>query len=125
MSKPASTPKRINFRAVLILTGATVTLALLVYGLHAFQVQRTASGLRDQADLFKQAGQHDLALATLEQYLGLVPEDNEALAKLGFWLDERAKSPSQKSRAFLILKHALRRDEQQVDVQRKVAQLAI
>src|SRR5262245_64427947 len=112
MTKPKKTPKKqINLLAVVILTVGTILLGGLVYVAHEVQVQRTAGGMREQADVFRAQGENDLAVKALRQFLGMVPEDNEALGKLGLWLEESAKTPLEKVQAYLVLKQAVRRDQ--------------
>lgn len=125
MTRAADQPRQLNIRAVIILTIAVIAVSVTVYFVHGYQVQRTAVGLLDQADVFKNKGANDLALNSLHQYLGLMPDDTDALAKYGLWLDEAARTPLEKGRAFLVLKQVLRRDEQRTDVQRAVARLAV
>ena len=116
--------KRLNLKAVCILTIAVLAVGGGSYVLHAWQVQQNAAGLLDQAHQFKQDAKGDLALKSLEQYLGMTPEDNEALVLLGDWLDEEAKTPLQKYRALLVLKNSLRREDSR-KVRGKVARLEV
>src|SRR4051812_3535884 len=112
MTKPKTPRKQINLKAVIILTAATVALGGLLYVAHAVQVQRTAVGLREQADLFKEQGKGDLAVKALFQYLGMAPDDNDARTKFGFWQAELAKTPPEKLYALLVLKQAARHDQE-------------
>ncbi len=110
-----------------------------VHFLHAYQVARNAGVLLDQADQARQdadkaknAGDavktnDSLAKAAdyLSRYLGFHPDDAGAVAKLGLVLEEQARSPSQKQRAFLVLDKAVRLDPGRADVRRRLADLAV
>jgi cellulose synthase operon protein C len=119
-----------------------VAFGILVIGvhfLHAFQVTRNASVLKDQAqqaqqqaDEAKKAGDSDKATEALGKaagyygrYLGFHPDDADALGRYGLLLNELAKSPLQKQRAFLVLEKAVRLDPTRDDVRRKLVDLAV
>ncbi len=123
---------------------AVVLVAVVVFGvgvhfLHAFQLKRNASVLKDQAeqaqkqaDEAKTAGDSVKAAEALGKaadyygrYLGFHPDDPEALAHYGLLLNELAKSPLQKQRAFFVLEKAVRLDPARDDVRRKLVDLAV
>ena len=84
--------KQVNGRALLILL-----LVLLVglggtYLVHGFQVRRNAGGLLEQAGLTEGDADKIQAISYLEQYLGLMPGDSEATAKLALLLSEQTKN---------------------------------
>jgi tetratricopeptide (TPR) repeat protein len=125
-------------RAAVVLV-AFVILAVCVHFLHAFQLTRNASVLlnqgeqaQKQADEAKNAGDHDKAAEALGKaadylgrYLGFHPDDADALARYGLLLNELAKSPLQKGRAFFVLEKAVRTDPARDDVRRKLVDLAV
>ncbi|HBI44281.1 MAG TPA: hypothetical protein DDY78_15730, partial [Planctomycetales bacterium] len=116
-----------------------VVLAVGVHFLHAFQVTRNASVLKDlaeqaqqQADEAKKAGDADKADKSLAKaadylgrYLGFHPDDPDVLARYSLLLNELAKSPLQKGRAFFVLEKAVRLDPARDDVRRKLVDLAV
>ncbi len=128
---------RLGRSAVLLVVLALT--AVGVHFLHAYQVARNAGVLLDQADQARQeadaakkAGNaakaaDSLAKAAdyLGRYLGFHPDDAGAVAKLGLVLEEQARSPLQKQRAFLVLDKAVRLDPTRADVRRRLADLAV
>ena len=128
---------RLGRAAVLLIALALAGVG--VHFLHAYQVARNAGVLLDQADQARQdadkakkAGNaakaaDSLAKAAdyLGRYLGFHPDDAGAVAKLGLVLEEQARSPSQKQRAFLVLDKAVRLDPGRADVRRRLADLAV
>jgi tetratricopeptide (TPR) repeat protein len=116
--------KRVNVKAIVILTGGAVLLSAGVHFAHSFQVKRNAQGLSEQAALLEQEGKLGEATGYLGQYLGMVPDDTDALARLGLLLDQLAKSPRARMRPFFLLEQVLRRDGQRQEIRRKVARIA-
>src|SRR5437879_2236312 len=108
--------QRVNGKAVLILLGGAAVLGVAVHFAHGYQVRRNAHGVLEQAELAE--AENDLARATayLEQYLGLAPGDNDALARLGVLVDRQAKTAKARARAFYLLEQVLRRDGSLTDV---------
>jgi cellulose synthase operon protein C len=117
--------KRVHRKAVLILVGVLVVAGAGVHFLHRYQCKRNAHELFDQAMQMEKEGRLGEGVNYLEQYLGLVPSDTEALAKLGFWLVRDAKSDRVRLRAMMVLDQVLRRNSARSDVRREVAGLAV
>jgi cellulose synthase operon protein C len=122
--------KRVRVKPVIILVALAAILGTSAHFLHAFQVQRNASWLYDEALKMNKEGQRAQALDYLEQYLGLVPLDNDALANHGLWLGKDTKNYRVVRRAFEELSTVLRRkpklkDVRLEDVRLEAARLAI
>ena len=108
--------KRVRVKPVLILVALTAIICTSVHFLHAFQLQRNASWLYDEALKMNKEGRHAQALDYLEQRLGLVPLDNDALANHGLWLAKDRKNSRVVRRAFEELSTVLRRKPELKDV---------
>ena len=81
-SRAGNQPRRVlNFRFVIVLLVATVTVTAAVYGLHFFQVRRTAQLWLKLAEESEEKGQWDEAVFHLDRYLKLRPDDEEAKAR--------------------------------------------
>ena len=73
-----------------------LVLGLVLFGggvhlVHALQVKSNASGLRHQADLAEEEERLADVQKYLQRYLAYVPDDVEAMARLGLTLDKLAK----------------------------------
>src|SRR5262245_42707293 len=119
--------KRINFRFALYLTLTIAVLATGTHFLHAFQVRRNASSLRDRAHQFREQGDLEKTADCLSQYLGLNPSDVDGMAEYALLVanDELAKTPQSRFRALLSLEKVLVRDPERQDVRRRAAQVAM
>jgi predicted Zn-dependent protease len=116
--------KQINLKAVLILAGSLIGLGVGVHLVHGVQLRRNAGALLEEADRQEKEGQGKQAAATLKQYVGFVPEDNNARARLALLLNKLAARPREKIVAFLALDDVLRRDPNLPELRRKAAALA-
>ncbi len=117
------------------LAGLLVALAVLgsaVHVLHAFQVRRSARGLRDRAARARDEGHLGRAADYLQRYLGYEADDNDALADYGFLLERlaadpfrRREWPDARDRAFYAFEQVLRRDASRADVRRRLVGVAM
>ncbi|MBM4070086.1 MAG: tetratricopeptide repeat protein [Planctomycetes bacterium] len=118
--------KRLNGKALLILSLALLLLGGGIHFLHAFQVKRNAGGLLEQAAHEESQGNDRQAADYLRQYLGFDPADADVLAKYGLLLNKLAHNSFRaRADAFRILEHALRRSPDRQDIRREVARLAL
>jgi tetratricopeptide (TPR) repeat protein len=117
--------KRVNLRAVLILAGCLVGLAVSTHLLHGWQVHRNAGGLLEHADKLERQGRLAEAADQLEQYLGLRPFDTDALARQGLLLSRLARTDGDRLRPLRILQQVLHRDGRRQDVRREAVGLAL
>jgi tetratricopeptide (TPR) repeat protein len=116
---------RVNVKAVIILLGTFAALAVGIHFLHAYQVKRNAGEVYAQALAMQEEGRLAEAVDYLDQFLGLAPGDNEALARLGILRDDLAKTPRARARAFIILEQVLRREADRNDIRRRVVRIAL
>ena len=93
--------------------------------MHEYQLNRNAISLRNKAYEAYDDDRVDAAIRHLQRYLGFVPHDAEALAKLGMWSYETAKSPQSRQKAFLKLDQALRENDRRDDLRRLAIRLAV
>src|SRR5262249_27788885 len=99
--------RTLNARLFACLLAAVLILMIGVHFLHAFQLQRSARGLLEQAieaDAPKKA---------------VVPKDVDALARFALALDKK-KADRDRIRALLVMKQVLRLDENRNDVRRRL-----
>jgi tetratricopeptide (TPR) repeat protein len=116
---------RVNARAVVILLLGLIVLGAGVHFLHGYQVKRNARGVYEHALVLQEDGRRAEAADFLRQYIGMMPGDNEALGQLGMLLDDLAKTPRARVRAFFILDQVLRRDPVRKDIRRRVVRITI
>ena len=113
--------RRFNTRFFLWLISGTIVAALAFHGVHLLQARQTATGLLRLADQAEAKGDLPKAGNYLGRYLGFVPEDKEAHARLGLMLENQAvKNPRLRERALFVLEQVLRRDPDRADVRRKL-----
>jgi tetratricopeptide (TPR) repeat protein len=117
--------RKINLKAVLILSLSAAALGVGVYFVHGFQVRRNAKGVLEQALQAERDGQTKEALDYYEQYLGLAPDDNDALAKYALLRSRNVKTPRERVQVYLALERASHRDGNREDVRRRAAQVAL
>src|SRR5262245_14929040 len=82
-------------------------LAPAVYGLHAWQVRRTAAGLLRLASIEEEAGHWLKAAEYVDRYLLLRPDDSESRSRLALDYAQGAVSQPQKRRAIALCYRAL------------------
>jgi tetratricopeptide (TPR) repeat protein len=116
--------RTLNVRLFACLLVAVLVLGIGVHFLHAFQVQRSASGLFEQATQAENEGKYDRAADLLESYLSFVPKDVDALERFGLALDKK-KSDRDRFRALQVMQQVLRLDESRTDVRRRLIDTAI
>ena len=95
--------RSVNFRGVLILALTVPALLVGVHFLHAFQMQRGASDLLEQADRAAAENRPDEERQLLHDYLGLMPDAAAVQARYGLSLkgvaqtrdDQRPVGPAQ------------------------------
>ncbi|HXG10619.1 MAG TPA: tetratricopeptide repeat protein, partial [Gemmataceae bacterium] len=117
--------RTLNGRFLACLLIAALLLGAGVHLLHAYQVRRNASALLTHANQAEEDGDLDRAIQYLEHYLGLVQEDNDALARYGRALYKRGGSADEKQRAFLVLEQVVRRKPDRRDVRRDLVDVAM
>ncbi|HEX4607021.1 MAG TPA: hypothetical protein VH092_02335 [Urbifossiella sp.] len=121
---PARTKKRLNFRFALLLAGSVVAAGVGIHFTHKYQIRRGARDLLAEAARLEQTGEPVAAAEHLERYLLLEPDDAGARARYGLLVHAAARTPKQRTRAYLVLSDALYRTPGRVDLLRVLAPLA-
>jgi cellulose synthase operon protein C len=121
---PLRMQRTVNTRFLGVLVFAAVLLTVGVHFLHGFQVNRNAADLLIRAERAYKAENLEEAIQLQSLYLGFRPKDLDALARLGQWTDESARSPRGWLLAFLTLEQVLTQDPERDDVRRRVVELA-
>ncbi len=125
MPNTAYASRTVNLRALLVLLAGVGLLGGAVYATHRFQVRRNAAGLLAQADQAEREGERAQAADYVWEYLGLVPEDTEALARYALLIEQWALTPTAKGRMLSLCDTVLRRDSGRADVRRVAARLSL
>jgi tetratricopeptide (TPR) repeat protein len=109
--------RTLNFKFLACLLAITVLMIVGIYFLHHAQVQAQTVALLEQSKRFEEEGDKDKALDFLERFLMFFPQDDDALAKRGLLLEEKAKkadAPQDQrqllQKAFAANEQVLRRD---------------
>ena len=102
--------KQVNGRALLILILVLVVGLGGTYLVHGFQVRRNAGGLLEQAGLTEGDANKVQTIMYLEQYLGLIPGDSAATAKLALLLCQQTRNVRAQRRAYLLIDDLFRRN---------------
>lgn len=122
------TRTKLNLRFLACVLVVVALLGVGVHFVHGFQVKRNASGLLHQADKAKDEGDAGKELDYLARYLGFVPEDTDAQARLGVLIDEQGiKNNALRARmqAFFKFEDVLRRDPGRSDIRRRQVDTAM
>jgi tetratricopeptide (TPR) repeat protein len=115
----------INYKAVLILLASAGVLVTAVHFLHAFQMERNAQAVLEQARQAEQEGEWQHQAEYLSTYLGLVPTDADARGTYALLLRKQAKSRETMKLAYEQLESALLRAPQREDLRRAALDLAL
>ncbi len=119
-------PSRVlNYR---FLGGLSVTLLLLlgtVYSVHGLQVQRHAGSLMELGRKAQAGGDLPAAKGYFRRYIGLVPNDLNALADFGQLLDRMHNGPREARQVFMVYEELLRADPTREDIRRRQIEIAM
>ena len=116
--------RQLNRRFLCWLLAGLSVVGVGTHVLHAYQVRRNAGNLLHQADLAEQRGEPSASADYLGRYLGLVPDDTDALVKYGLTLSKLAKNSRSRTQAFFTLEQGLRQAPHRDDVRRELVTLA-
>lgn len=121
--------KRINLKFLFVLVAVVVGLLVGLVMLRRFQVSRNAGNLAKLAKQRLDEGKPAEAIQIYGRYLGLRPEDNEAYAEYAKLMLARAEAPdatrNDLGRAYNTLEAAVRRNPEDDDLRRKLAQFQL
>jgi hypothetical protein len=101
---------RINLKAILILLAVVAALGAGDYFLHGYQMKRNARAVLEQAEEAEREGDVALQAQYLRMYLGLVPNDADALGCFGMLLSKETAAGGAHLQAYDLLEKALRGD---------------
>lgn len=118
--------KRTLNRALLVKSACVLLLAGLgIHFLHAFQVERNAAALLDQAERALQANDLRQALTYYTHYLSQEPEDVAALAQYALALEKAAATPADRDRVIALFSQVVQRDPSRTDIHAKLISAVI
>ena len=112
---------KVNLRVLAVLVLGGLLLGGGVYWLHGFQTRRHAKFFLQWAQTAKADGELDRAVGYLHRYLGVMPDDDDALAELGLLLAELSRH----EQAYETLVRALRAQPDRMDVRRRLVDVAM
>ena len=113
--------RSINVRFFLILLVSLAVLAATVHAFHSYQVDRQTGILLEQAEKSIDEDSISDALGYLQRYVRMVPDDVDALEKMGTLLADT----NQYAAAYGFLENVLRLDPQRNQSRRRLAEVAI
>ena len=121
--------KRINLKVLLILITVVVGMIGGLMWLRRFNVTRNAGNLAKLAKQRLEEGKPAEAIQMYARYIGLRPEDNEAYGEYAKLMLARAEAPdatrNDLGRAYNTLETAVRRNPENDDLRRKLAQFQL
>ena len=95
-----------------------------VYLLHDFQMRRTATVMLARGETAREAGNLDKAIEYYTYYVNYVPTDDRAFSTLAMLIADKAEQGTNRGafvRAFFMLEAGVRRDPNNVEVLRRLA----
>ena len=117
---------KIDAKALIIGVVTSLTLCLTMYVIHEFQMSRNSSAYIREAKRAQAENRPEAAASHLMRYTLLKPNDVNGLVLFGMQLAEIGKTrPRQLQGAYVTLQKALGLDPGNVEVRRKIADLAI
>jgi tetratricopeptide (TPR) repeat protein len=119
--------RQLNVKFLLILLVAVAVLGGATYGVHRFQVKRSARGLLYQSQQAEAKGDRVKAADYLERYLAYAPEDLDNLVKFGTLLapDAETATPLDARRASDAFERVVLRNPDRKDVRRQALELEL
>ena len=124
-SKSLPPARVLNYRYLTILSVASCVVLTSVYVVHGVQVRRNAGDLLELGRRARENGNVEAATQYYGRYLGLTPDDINALADYGQLLDERAGTRRAGSRVFMVYEEVLRRNPTRDDIRRRLVEVAL
>lgn len=118
-------PRMLNLRFLGILTACGAVFFGSVFGLHAWQVRDNAGALLELGRQAHDSGDRERAREYYSRYVGLVPNDVNALADYGMLLDESAVNEESARHVFTVYENVLRNDQTREDIRRRQIDNAI
>jgi tetratricopeptide (TPR) repeat protein len=113
------------FKRLVVAGGVLICVAMAVRAVRSARQQREAEACLEQAVLAETAGELERAAAGFGRYVGLIPGDVAARARLSVLQDRLAKTGAERLQAFLALEAALRRAPELADLRRRIVMRAM
>ena len=123
--KDLPTVRMLDFKFLGICIGVCFLSLGILHSLHGFQVRRNAVVLFEMGRAAEANGDRDAATDYLRRYVGMVPDDTNALADYGQMLDESGKDDLTARRVFNVFEDVLRREPTRDDIRRRQVEIAI
>ena len=117
--------KTLNRKLLFGVVGTLAASALLVYGLHRWQVRRLGDRLRGEAVAAGEGGNYERAAPLLQQYLTLRPNDVQALVLYGRSLEHLPDPERNRPQALTAYEKALALDASRGDVRLRLVHLRL
>lgn len=96
-----------------------------LYGIHQWNLAKTAVGLLDDAREARSEGRLKEAVSLYDQYFGMRPKDVEPKPEFALLLDKVAKTPRGRKRVFLTYDESLRQFPERDDLRRRLVDVAL
>lgn len=116
---------RLNSRLLVRVIGTTFLVLVCVHLLHAFQVNRQADTLLEQAQQAKAEKDYARSTLFLDHYLQREPDDLHAKAEYGLVLALSARSAPQEWRALHVLEEVVQQLPEHREARERLAHLAV
>lgn len=120
-------PKRLNLKVAIGVPVTVALLTILVVGVHAFQVSRTAQVMLAKAQQAEQQGNKEEAIQFYTHYVNYVPKDYPVFSKMALLIADRIRGtthPRQLWETFLVLEKAAQQDPENMELLRRLADVA-
>lgn len=118
--------KRLRVGLLLGLLGGAVVMAVAVFAVHRFQVDRNAGGLASLAREKLEQGRTDEALGLFARYLSYRPDDGPTHAEFARLVVDKAERPGAKDRerryAYNVLEVAVRKNPDDIPLRTRLAE---
>lgn len=117
-------PRIIDYRFLGIASVTGMVVLGSVYALHAWQVQRNAGSLFELGQQARSEGDLEKARDFLGRYVGLAPNDVNALADYGFLIDQTGPNRTARQ-VFTVFEEVLRNDPTREDIRRRQVEITM
>jgi tetratricopeptide (TPR) repeat protein/VanZ family protein len=118
-------PRMLNLRFIGIFCAAACVVLSSVYAIHGWQVQRNANKMLDLGRKAQAKGNIKQAKNYFNRYVGMVPNDVNALADFGTLLDDTRPENDDAHRVFMVFENVLRSEPTRDDIRRRQIKIAM
>jgi hypothetical protein len=117
--------RAVNWKAVGVLLGAAVVVAIAVHVVHGVQVKRNSGELIVCADRCEAEGRSEAAIDCLAAYVKLRPDDEHTRSRLGLLLSKYARTRHEREQACAFLARAVDVDGAHPNLRREYVRLCL